>query len=54
MATTDTGGLLGKLGAVQVDTGVKVDSSSILNIGIMIFVAACAVLIAIYTYKKIV
>lgn len=46
-------GLLGKLGAVNVQTGVTLDSRSLVNIGLLVFISACLVLGAVYTFRKI-
>jgi len=41
----------GKLPSMQVDTTVK--SQSLVNIGLMIFISFCLVLLAWYSFKKV-
>jgi len=54
-ATTDTPqrGLLGSLiGDVKVDTNVGVTQADLTRIGLTIFVAACLVMVAYFSFKK--
>lgn len=54
MNETDKQGLLsGLLGDVKVNTNVGVTQSDLFHIGTTLFVAACLIMLAWFTFKKV-
>jgi len=45
--------LLGTLAGIDVNTGVTVESGSVVKIGAMLFVTFCLIMLAFYAFKKV-
>lgn len=43
----------GKLPSMDINTGVKVESASLIKIGATLFITACLILLAFYAFKKL-
>lgn len=44
----------GQLPSMDINTGVEVKSSTLVNIGLTLFVSACLIFAAFYAFKKLV
>ena len=52
--TTTNKGLLGSLiGDVKVDTSVGISSTDLTHIGATLFIAACLIFLAYFTFRKV-